>query len=73
MDPNGSAHPGSLQFSAADVPPEGCMAEAAVALRLRVADPFMLYWLLQQRLLLFEVFLASLSGKMYRAQNHVRK
>ena len=56
MDTNGPAHPGGFQFSVADVPPERGVAEAAVALRLRVADPLLLHGSLQQRGLLFVVF-----------------
>ena len=56
MYPNAPAHTGGLELSTADVAPEGRMGEAGVPFRLRVADPFLLYRLLQQRCLLFLLF-----------------
>ena len=56
MYPNAPAHTGGLELSTADVAPEGRVGEAGVPFRLRVADPFLLYRLLQQRCLLFLLF-----------------
>src|SRR5206468_3869104 len=56
MNPDGPAHPCRLQLPAAHVSPQRGVAEPGVPLRLRVADPLLLHWLLQQFSLLFGVF-----------------
>jgi hypothetical protein len=57
VDSNAPANTRGFEFSAAHVAPQRRVREAGVAFRLRVADPFLLYWLLKQLYLLLLVFL----------------
>src|SRR5215208_5326151 len=53
VNPHAPTHPGSLQLSTTDVPPQRSVAESGVPLRFWIADPLLLHRLFQQGFLLF--------------------